>query len=126
MSVVSRAFTEGGPWMWIILLWGLALYGGVVIQLVRARMVDFSPVLWGGLVVLLALGMLGTAVGLIQAFHHIGAELTDAAARTQKIALAIAIALNTTTLAGLLAIPGAMATGIASMLARRHALVRVG
>ena len=118
----SISFGDGGIWMYVLVVWGLGLYGAVVAQLVSAKRRDFSQLLWGGLAALVLIGLLGTVIGFIQGMAALGnVPNAEMAALTRRV---LAIAPLPTAFAALLAVPGATAIGIAGSLARKHAAAR--
>ena len=119
---LSSLFSDGGYFMYLILVLGIVLYGGVVAQFVLAKKKDFSPILWGGLVTLFGLGLLATVVGMIQGMGTVPkAEAVAVAGRMSKV---LAIAPIPTALATIMSLPAAVAIGIAAAKARRFALQR--
>jgi hypothetical protein len=116
------SFSDGGVWMYVILAWGVTLYGGVLAQFILSRKSDFSQVLWGGVAALFLIGILGTVIGFIQGM---GAVSAAPAAQVPTMTVKVmAIAPLPTALAALIAVPGATLVGIAAASARKRALER--
>jgi len=103
--------------MLLILLFGIAVLVVTIIQLVRTRKADWSPMLWGMLGSMIACGALGSLLGMMQGFNAL--EMAAPDMRAALMARAIAIALNTTTLALIFALPLSFLIGLASFLAKR-------
>ena len=116
MQGIAMMFSDGGPFMYLILLMGIGLFALTIVGLVRARRSDMSPMLWGLLMALLFLGALGTVLGLQQGFYALQSAAPDY--RAALMAQAIAIAINTTTLSLVFAFPLSIMIGIASMRAK--------
>lgn len=116
------SFSDGGVWMYVILAWGVTLYGGVLAQFVQSRKRDFSQVLWGGVAALFLIGILGTVIGFIQGMGAVSAAPVEQVS-TMTVQV-MAIAPLPTALAALIAVPGATLVGIAAAAARKHALER--
>lgn len=117
MQGIAQAFSEGGPFMLLILLFGIAVTALTIVQLVRTRKADWSPMLWGLLGSMIACGALGSLLGVMQGFNAL--EMAAPDMRAALMARAIAIALNTTTLALIFALPLSFLIGLASFLAKR-------
>jgi hypothetical protein len=116
------SFSDGGVWMYVILAWGVTLYGGVLAQFILSRKSDFSQVLWGGVAALFLIGILGTIIGFIQGMGAVSAAPAEQVS-TMTVEV-MAIAPLPTALAALIAVPGATLVGIAAASARKHALER--
>jgi len=112
-------FSDGGIWMYVIVGWGVALYGGVLAQFVLSRRNDFSQVLWGGVAALFLIGILGSVIGFIQGMGAVALLPSDEI--SAMVARVMAIAPLPTALASVIAVPGATLVGIAAASARRHA-----
>ncbi len=117
MQGIAQAFSEGGPFMYFILLMGLALTVLTIIQFFLARRSDMSPLLWGMLAGLVFLGALASVMGMIQMFSALEYVAPDM--RTALMARGISIAINTTALALFFAIPLSVMIGVASFLVKR-------
>jgi len=117
MQGVAMMFAEGGPFMFLILLFGIAALALTIVQLARTRKADWSPLLWGLLAGLLACGALGSVLGMTQGFRAL--EMVAPDQREALMARAISMALNTTTLSLLFALPLSFLIGLASFLAKR-------
>ena len=116
MQGIAMMFSDGGPFMFLILLMGIALFALTIVGLVRAGRSDMTPLLWGLLFALLFLGALGTVMGLQQGFYALQSAAPDV--RAALMAQAIAIAINTTTLSLVFAFPLSIMIGIASFRAK--------
>ncbi len=116
MQGIAMMFSDGGPFMYLILLMGISLTALTIVGLVRARRSDMSPMLWGLLFALLFLGALGTVIGLQQGFYALQSAAPDY--RSALMAQAIAIAINTTILSLIFAFPLSIMIGIASFRAK--------
>jgi len=117
MQGIAQAFSDGGPFMFVILLFGLALLALTIVQFVVGRRTDLSPLLWGLLLALLLTGALGTVMGAIQGLGALESASPDV--RSALMARMIAIAANTSALALIFAVPLSIAVGAASFLAKR-------
>jgi hypothetical protein len=117
MQGIAQAFSDGGPFMFVILLFGLATLALTIVQFVIKRRTDLSPLLWGLLLATLLVGGLGTVMGFIQGFSAL--EMVAPDMRAAMTARMIAIAANTTALSLLFAVPLSIVIGVASFLARR-------
>jgi len=112
-------FGDGGFFMYAVLIWGIALGVGALAQILAARERDFSPVLWGGVVALVSIGILGSALGLTMGMSAVSAAPAD---QIQPMsAQVVAIAPLPTALAAGIAVPDAILVGIAAAVARRRA-----
>lgn len=116
-------FSDGGVWMYVIVAWGFALYGGVLAQFAMSRRRDFSQALWGGVAALFLIGILGSVIGFIQGMAAVSGAPTDQ--MSAMSARVMAIAPLPTALAALIAVPAATLVGIAAAAARKHAPARV-
>jgi len=116
MNIIAHAFSEGGIFMYLILLAGLAIWVPIGLQIAFAKKADFSPLLWALLLGLLLLGVLGSVVGAIQGFHALAMAASDR--RQMLVAQIIAIALNTTALSLIMGLPAAVGVGVAGSVAR--------
>jgi drug/metabolite transporter (DMT)-like permease len=119
MQTIARAFAEGGIFMYLILVAGLLHAIPVLAQFIACKKADFSPYLWGGLAGILLLGVLGSVVGMIQAFEAISMVAPEQ--KAAMMAMGASIALNTTAFSVLMVLPGVFFTGIAASLARNLA-----
>jgi hypothetical protein len=108
--------------MWVITLLGVVFYAMLVVQFVKIGRSDFTLALLGVLVAVVLTGPLGTYVGLHQAGLALGSLPPDEA--TVKLGQAIGIAHVPSAYAFLLAVPGAVALGVAASRARRRASTR--
>ena len=112
MSGFIEAFTNGGIWMYIIVLWGAAFYGLLALQYTKRDTRDFTWVLWGLLLSLALLGPLGSTVGIYQASVAVAAkEGLEATQAVQMVSTYIGIASTTTIFSTLLAVIGAIGLG---------------
>jgi len=114
---MAQAFADGGPFMFVILLLGIALTALTIVAFVRHKKSDWSPMLWGMLVALLLLGWMGTVMGMIQGFDALAYAAPDQ--RASLMAQMVAIAINTIALAVIMAFPLSIMIGVASFLAKR-------
>jgi hypothetical protein len=112
-----QAFAEGGPIMFLVLLMALAVLALTIVQFATLRKIDWSPLLWGLLAALLLTGVLGSLLGISQGFAALGYAAPDQ--RSAMMAVGISMALHTTTLAVVCALPLSIAIGVAAFLARR-------
>lgn len=71
MSTGER-FAMGGIWMYILTGLAIALVVLIIVQIVRIRTANYTPILWGSLLSVLCCGFLGTAIGITQAGLAIG------------------------------------------------------
>ena len=115
---MSEAFAAGGIWMYVITVFGVVFYALLVTQFVRARTINFVPVLVGVLAALVMAGPLGTFVGLQQAGMALGSHPADQSA--MLLGQATGIAHITSAYSFLLGLPGAIALGFAAQRARRR------
>jgi hypothetical protein len=109
--------------MWVITLMGVVYYALLVAQFVKVKRSDFTLALLGVLAALVLLGPLGTYVGLHQA--GLALESLPAERSATLLGKAIGIAHITSAYAFLLAVPGAIALGVAASKARHHAAIRL-
>lgn len=119
---IVEMVADSGIFGYLILLYGAVLAGMILQQFRKAQTSDFSSLLWGLIVGLIALGVLGTVVGQVQAcsaYLSMG-EL----AASDMLVLAWRISLGPVVMSSLIATVGAIATGFASTKARRYALDR--
>ncbi len=112
-----QAFAEGGPFMFLVLLVAVGVLAMTIVQFATLRRMDWSPLLWGLLAALLLTGVLGSALGISQGFGAMAYAAPDQ--RQMMMATGIAMALNTSTLAVVCALPLSIAIGIAGFLTRR-------
>ncbi|MFO8072969.1 MAG: MotA/TolQ/ExbB proton channel family protein [Polyangia bacterium] len=117
MNGVAGSFAEGGIFMYFVLLLGFGVLLLTIIQLILRNKTDMSPVLWGLLAALVLTGGLGTALGVGEAFRALSYAAPDH--RSAMMAAGISMALNTTTLALILALPLSVLIGVASFLTKR-------
>lgn len=117
-------FQNGGGWMYIVTVMGLANLLLISAQFVKIKKLNLIPLIWSCIVALIICGVLGTAVGMTQAGFAVadGKLLPDLSSQATQIssmvdltmAKALAIALTTTEYALLLAFPFSILVGIAS------------
>jgi hypothetical protein len=115
MSALIDAFTNGGLWMYLIVLWGGAFYGMLAYQHIKRGEKDLTSILWGILVSMALLGPLGSTVGIYQASLAMAAK--EGLAPTEAVQLVstyLGIASTTTIFSTLLAVIGAVALGLVS------------
>ena len=77
MMPIAQAFSEGGPFMIIILLAAVLHAIPTIVQLFTARKADFTPYLWGGLAGIVLLGALGCMLGFSQAMSAVASAPPD-------------------------------------------------
>jgi hypothetical protein len=114
---MAQAFVEGGPFMFLVLLVAIAVLAMTIVQFATLRKTDWSPLLWGLLAALLLTGVLGSVLGLSQAFGALANVSPEQ--RNALLAMALSMALSTTSLAVGCALPLSIMIGVASLLARR-------
>lgn len=111
--------SDSGIFGYVLVVYGLVLLGAIVWQFVEARKRDFSQVLWGLILGMLAVGVLGTAMGQVQAC---GAYLDRADEATAEwLILAWKISLGPVLISSVMGLFFSVATGIAATKARRFA-----
>ena len=120
---MGHFFAEGGVFMYIVLLFGFAGLAVSVVQLALARSIDMVPLIVGMVVLTIIVGMLGSALGMTQAFSAVASASPEY--KSMMLAQGISIALNTTTLALLMAALQTLLGAIAATL-RRNAKPRAG
>lgn len=113
----AQAFTDGGPWMWLVLVLGLTQWSLAAAQMVKRTAVDLTAYLWGLIVTTTLLGLLGTVVGLHVGLNYVGTLPAEAIA--PKLLRVAPIAMTTTILALLFAVPGSLAATVATARARK-------
>jgi hypothetical protein len=112
-----QAFAEGGPFMFLVLLAAVAVLAMTIVQFATLRRTDWSPLLWGLLAALLLTGVLGSVLGLSQGFGAVAYAAPEQ--KSMLMAMALSMALHTSTLAVGCALPLSILIGVASFLARR-------
>ena len=122
MEDIARAFSDGGIFMFIILLAGLLHSLPILTQLFLFKKADFTPYLWGGIAAIALLGALGSTMGLYQASAALGQAQPEQ--RAALLARGISVALNTSMLSAFFVLPGVFFTGIATSLTRNLSPVR--
>jgi len=110
------AFSDGGIFVYGVVIVGVLLYGGVAVQLVKRQTRRYAGLLWGGLIGMVLLGLLGTTVGLTQGMSALSRLAVESNATVYDV---MGIALIPLTTALLLAVPAALLTGWTSMLGNR-------
>ena len=123
MMPIAQAFSDGGPFMIIILLAAVLHAIPTLVQLFMAKKVDFTPYIWGGLAGIVLLGALGCMLGFSQAMGAIASAPPDMQA--SMMARGIAIVLNVSVLTTVLVLPGLLFAGIATCLTRNLTPVRL-
>jgi len=123
MMPVARAFSEGGPFMYVILIAAVLHAIPTLVQLFMSRKADFTPYLWGGLAGIALLGALGCMLGFSQAMTAVASAAPDVQAA--MMARGIAILINVSILTTLLLLPGLLFAGIATCLTRNLTPVRL-
>ncbi len=115
---LGQTFADGGAWMWLVLVLGLCHWATLAYQLARPTSANLIPFLWGVLASTVLLGVLGSVVGLHFGIVHVaGLEPAEFARTLLRVA---PIALTTTILALVFAVPGALMTGVAATLQQRR------
>jgi hypothetical protein len=123
MNGFLEACLQGGIFMVLISVWGAVFFALLFVQIRKRRENDFTWVLWGILLSLLALGPLGTAVGLRQSVDAVA--LMHAASPTAlmvKLWQVVGIALVTTVFSTLLTVLGAISLGLVTYQVRGRRL----
>ena len=116
LAAIARYYVNGGFFMHLILLTAFWTMAVIVAQLVLAKKYDLAPLLWLSLVALVLLGVLGTVVGITQAMDAVATAPPDM--KTAMLSAGIAIALNTTSFAVFIAVPAAIASGVAVTISK--------
>jgi UDP-N-acetylmuramyl pentapeptide phosphotransferase/UDP-N-acetylglucosamine-1-phosphate transferase len=127
MNGFLEACRQGGIFMVLIAVWGAVFFTLLLLQFRKRRSNDFTWVLWGILLSLLALGPLGTAVGLRQSVDAVA--LMQAASPTVllvKLWQVLGIALVTTVFSTLLTVLGAIPLGLVTHQVRGRRLSDTG
>jgi hypothetical protein len=122
MTELVRAFSQGGPFMMVILAFGLLHGIPIVIQLFMVKKVDLTPYLWAGLAAVLMLGVLASLLGLSRALSAVAQASPEQ--MHMLVASGITTAINTSALAVLVTLPGFFLTGIGASLVRTLKPVR--
>jgi hypothetical protein len=118
---ISTLITDSGIFGFIIVAYALFTAGAIVFQFLKAETKDFSQVLWGLIAGLLAMGVLATAIGQMEAC---AAYLTREEATSDWLVMAWRISLGPVVLSTLCATIFSIATGVAATRARRFAASR--
>ena len=113
MSPVQM-FSEGGPFMYVLLLLGLFNLAIIVFQIGAARRVELRPLMWGMLVAVAATGGLASVVGMMQVFR--AAALAAPEMKQTLMAHGLSIALTTMAFAFLICAAQAVLIGIAGSI----------
>ena len=113
MSPVQM-FSEGGPFMYVLLLLGLCNLGVIVVQVVAARRLELRPLMWGMLVAVAATGGLGLVMGMMQAFRAAAVAVPEV--KQTLMAHGLSIALTTMAFAFLICAAQAGLIGIAGSI----------
>ena len=116
MSSLVNLFQQGGWMMFVLLFVGVVIFIAQIVQLVLAKKVDFVPLLWAGLVCTLLLGLLGSLLGIVEAFQAVASASPDM--KQTLLAAGISFSLATTTFSVLIALPQAFFTGIVASRVR--------
>jgi hypothetical protein len=115
MQALIDAFSNGGIWMYIIVVWGGAFYALMAYQYASRDARDLTRILWGLLASLALLGPLGSVVGIYQASRAVAAmEGLEPTQAVQTVSTYIGIASTTTIFSTLLAVIGALVLGLVS------------
>ena len=102
--------------MFVLLFVGFVIFIAQIAQLVLAKKVDFVPLLWAGLVCTLLLGLLGSLMGIVEAFQAVASASPEM--KQTMLAAGISFSLATTTFSVLIALPQAFFTGIVASRVR--------
>ncbi len=117
MHDLVRGFTDGGPFMFVILLAGVLHAMVVLTQLGLCKKIDLMPLLWAGLLGIALMGMLGTVTGLMMAFRAVGSAPPEM--KQSLMASGASIALYTTWFSLVLVAIGGFFTGVAGTVVRK-------
>jgi len=109
-------FADGGPFMYLIMLAGGAHLIALVIQLVLAKQVDLTPLLWAGVACIILLGMLGSMMGFILAFHAVAKASPET--KQTLLAMGMSVSMYTTAASLMVALPSTFFTGIVASVVR--------
>ena len=123
MMFLARAFSDGGPFMYIITLTAVLHAIPTLVQLFMAKKADFTPYIWGGLAGIVLLGVLGCMLGFSQAMQAVAQASPEQQAAL--MARGIAILINVSIWTTVLVLPGLLFAGIASCLTRNLTPVRL-
>lgn len=119
---MAQFFSDGGPWMLIILVTGLGALALNVVQLTGRSRRDLGPAVTGTIAATVLAGVCATSVGLVQAGlvlpGLVEAGKVDAFSTAVQ---AVQISLNPTVLASLLSAVNALLWGVARTLRARPA-----
>jgi hypothetical protein len=87
-------FSEGGFFMYVIVLVGLVHAATLIVQAVRVKKLNLIPMLWALMICTFLIGCLGTVSGLVMCFQAVA----KASAETKQTLLAngISVAMYTT------------------------------
>lgn len=110
---------QGGPTMWVVLFAGLLLLGLAVLQVIHRHKRDYTQVLWGGVAVILAVGLVGAISGLWTFDQSLVA--TDPEDGRTLAAMGTHLVLRNLYLSLAVAFIGTLATGIVSTIFRNAA-----
>jgi biopolymer transport protein ExbB/TolQ len=116
MTSPVTMFQHGGPIMFVLLLWALLVFVAQLAQFVLAKKVDFTPLLWSGLFCTVLLGMLGSMMGMSEAFGAVASASPEM--KQVMLASGATVAMTSTMFSLLIAIPQAILTGIAATAVR--------
>ncbi len=122
MNSLSQMLSDGGPFMFVLVLLGVLGVAALAAQCIgplRSR--DLGPVIRGVLVATLAVGLLGTLMGLSATFQA-SAQASEAT-RTMLVLQGSSISLITMNFALLITAPQMI---VAGALASRRASMRPG
>lgn len=105
-------FADGGLIMWVIAFGAFVHLVLCAAQLGVARLADLRPVLWGGFVFLLMLGVLGGFLGLIQTFQAVAMAAPET--KDALVAQGMGVSAYPMTFALMCALPNLLAVGVAA------------
>lgn len=109
-------FQEGGPFMYLLILFIPAHLVLTAAQILLAKRVDLVPLLWASVIATVMVGVLGSVSGMTLAFQavaHASAEM-----KSTMMAAGVSVALHTTAMGLMVGIVNAGFAGIASSIVR--------
>ena len=117
MQELVHGFSQGGPFMFVLLLAGLLHTMMVFTQLGLSKKIDLMPLLWAGLLGIILTGMLGSVSGMIQAFKAVA--MASPEMKQSLLAAGVSISLYTTWFSLFLAAIGCFFTGVTGVVVRK-------
>ncbi len=109
-------FVEGGFFVYVILLVGVVHAATLIAQAVQVKKIDLIPLLWALMICTVLIGFLGSLTGLIMAFQAVARA--SAEMKQTLLAHGISVAMYTTTMGLMVAIPQAFFNGIMASVLR--------